>query len=214
MSKPSWMWLLLSVLTLAGCTRTTPNVDDANLSALLGAPSFAGKWRCRALSPGQHWYSRSTTLCDAEAKDSASQTLAQTTDEHHGGIQMVYRSWWNRDSTAWMARRDSIVHALFARFPDATPCEGPPVAYAPPPEPPDSGMIHDQRGWRSGPYDVVISIMGPTSKPPERRGPIYMLALNVAKAPSWELLCGTPAQWSKLPKPHWNTRSADTAHRH
>lgn len=205
MSKPSWMWLSLGALAMLGCTRTTPTIVDANVSALLGAPAFAGKWRCKSdrLS-GTHWYEFSATSCSADDSSGTTATQVHTIIDHDGHVQLASRDWWNRDSSEWVARRDSISRAVLARFPSASRCHGPPAAYAPPPQPPQPGTIRDRRAWRTPGYDVEISTLGPATSADILGRPIYVLSLNVATAPGWMFDCATEAQLSKLPRPNWN----------
>ena len=131
MSKRSRMWLSLGALALLGCTRTAPKITDANISALLGAPTFAGKWRCKSdRLLGTRWYELSATSCDADDSSGTTSTQVHTIIDHDGHVEMASRDWWNRDSSEWVARRDSIARAVIARFPDATRCQGPPAAYS------------------------------------------------------------------------------------
>ena len=212
MSKRSRMWLSLGALALLGCTRTAPKITDANISALLGAPTFAGKWRCKSdRLLGTRWYELSATSCDADDSSGTTSTQVHTIIDHDGHVEMASRDWWNRDSSEWVARRDSIARAVIARFPDATRCQGPPAAYVPPPQPEQAGVIRDHRAWRAQKYDVEISTLGSAIRADIHGRPIYVLSLNVATAPGWLMECGSEAQWSRIPRPHWPRRNSDSA---
>lgn len=211
-SNPLWMWLSLSAMVLLGCTRTAPDIGDANVSALLGAPTFAGKWRCKTdRLPGTHWYEPSATSCYADDWSGTTSTQVHTIIDHDGHAEMASRDWWNRDSSEWVARRDSIARAVIARFPNATPCHGPPAAYVPPRQPEQAGVIRDHRAWRAQKYDVEISMLGPATSTDIHGRPIYVLSLNVATAPGWLMECGSEAQWSTVPHPHLPRMRTDTA---
>jgi len=205
---------LLIVLSIVGCARPDGSVGDATVSALLGVPSFAGRWRCKPNRlPGTRWYQRSARNCTAEDSSGTTSTLVQTLIDRDGSIDIANRDWWNRDSTAWIARRDSLVHALLVRFPNAALCQGPPAAFTPPSQPAQPGVIRDRRAWRAQGYDVAISILGRTTSSDPYGHPVYTLSLDVAKAPGWILECGTEAQWMKHSRPTVPRRSTDSARR-
>ena len=214
MSNRSWMLLSLSAMALLGCTRTAPDIGDANVSALLGAPTFAGKWRCKPERlPGPRGHERSATSCTAEDSSGTTSTLVHTVVDTDGRMEVANRAWWIRDSTEWVARRDSIEHALLKRFPNPALCQGPPAAFAPAPLPAPAGVVRDSRAWRAQGYDVEIAAQGPKANADPSVPRLYMLSLNVTKAPAWILECGTEAQWEKLPRRTAPRRSTDSARR-
>lgn len=212
MSHRSWVLLSLSIMALVGCARTAPDISDANVSALLGASTFAGQWRCKTdRLPGTRWYELPATSCAADDSSGTTSTQVHTIIDHDGHVEMASRDWWNRDSSEWVARRDSIARAVVARFPNATRCQGPPAAYVPPPQPEQAGVIRDHRAWRAQKYDVEISTLGSTTSADIHGRPVYVLSLNVATAPGWLMECGSEAQWRTVPRPHLPRMRTDTA---
>lgn len=201
-----WIGLVVAVL---GCGHASPTIRDANLNELLGGRSFAGKWRCVSVrAPGRHWYERRNVLCNAETRHGTTRTLAKTFAGADGEIGDVDRVWWNRDSTEWMSRRDSLVRAVLARLPNARECHGAPTDFARPQPAAPPGTIRESRAWRAPGYDVEIAAIGPASSTDAHGGPLYTLTLDAIKAPGWTFDCATEAQLSQLRHPDQRHGSA------
>lgn len=206
------VWIGL-VVAIVGCGNGSPTIRDASLNELLGARSFAGKWRCMPVrAPGGRWYEPPNVLCDAETRNGTTSTLAKTLAGADGEITDVSRVWWGRDSTEWMSRRDSLVRAVLARFPNARECHGVPASFAPPQAASPPGTIHESRAWRAPGYDVEIAVIGPASSANAHGGRLYTLTLDAVRAPGWIFDCATEAQLSRLPRPRRVPARTDTAH--